>query len=282
MYEQFRTQQEGGGLVEMSETSEFEREYNSRELTGISGKPQNIEIAALKTLEAYKKEYAIHGVVPTGKDDYPRSDVGYRQVQKLLEFDRIVRPEKGIKLKIHTMTVQPITLENGETKHAIYYSGQYEGYDAWDNEIHCSVNTGYFYSPKMRGEVVNTGITIHDFDEAGERRRIWKAVGHKFEHYLFLEQNPKQRKIQLEKLFKDAGSNPQHCVFNFRQSNPDNNHASKHGPISWTQFCDLTFQQMAELQDKRYYSDDKGASPEFSTPSCNNALKESPLNGLLF
>ena len=57
-------------------TSEFEHEYNKRELQGISGKPRNIEIAALKTIEAYNKAYTEKGITPTGKDDYPRCKLG--------------------------------------------------------------------------------------------------------------------------------------------------------------------------------------------------------------
>ncbi len=51
----------------------LEKEYNDAEIASITGKPKNVEIAGLKTIEAYKKAYAEKGIVPTGKNDYPRS-----------------------------------------------------------------------------------------------------------------------------------------------------------------------------------------------------------------
>ena len=76
---------------------QFIEDQRKAELGSIYGKPKNIEIPALRTIEAYKEAYRQKGMVPTGKDDFPRSDVGYRQVQRLLKFDSIVKKDKGIK-----------------------------------------------------------------------------------------------------------------------------------------------------------------------------------------
>jgi hypothetical protein len=45
---------------------------NSRVYQGNPGK----EIAALKTIEVYNKAYTKKGITPTGKDDYPRCNLG--------------------------------------------------------------------------------------------------------------------------------------------------------------------------------------------------------------
>jgi hypothetical protein len=58
------------------------REHNKLKLASITGKPNHVEIAALKTIEAYKEAYRDKGVVPTSKNDFARGEVGYRQVQE--------------------------------------------------------------------------------------------------------------------------------------------------------------------------------------------------------
>ena len=236
-------------------SSEYEQEHNQQELQSISGKPRNVEISALRTIEAYKEAYREKGIVPTSKDDFPRSDVGYRQVQRLLKFDSIVKKDKGIKKVIRSMVIQPVTVE-GKTKLALYYSGGYIGKNAWDDEIYCSFNEGYYYKPKLTSQVVNTGKTKEDFDENGERRRIWKPVGYTYEHYIFLSEQPKERRKFLEELIKESpGTEIANCIFSFRQSNYDNNHTSQHDNVSWNNFCDLNIDQLSELQGKRYYKE---------------------------
>jgi hypothetical protein len=49
--------------------SEFEAEYDRNSLATITGKPTKIEIEALKTKEAYDREYKRVGLVPTSYDD---------------------------------------------------------------------------------------------------------------------------------------------------------------------------------------------------------------------
>ena len=182
--------------------------------------------------------------------------MGYRQVQRLLKFDSIVKKEKGIKKVIKSMVIQPVTVEGGKTKLALYYSGDYIGYDAWDSEIYCSFNEGYYFKPRLTSILVNTGLTRKDFDENGERRRTWKAAGHTYEHDIFVPEEPKARRKFLEKLIEESpGTYTTNCIFSFRQPNYDNNHSGKHNNASWNNFCDLTVQQLGELQDKAYYKD---------------------------
>jgi hypothetical protein len=54
----------------------------------------------------------------------------------VVKFDRIVKPEKGLKKVIRSMVTQRVTArENNKevTKYVLYYSGEYIGYDAYDN-----------------------------------------------------------------------------------------------------------------------------------------------------
>ena len=233
--------------------SEFEQEHNEQELQSIAGKPKNVEISALRTIEAYKESYRQKGMVPSSKDDYPRSDVGYRQVQRLLKFDSIVKKEKGIKKVIRSMVVQPVTVE-GKTKLALYYTGEYIGKNAWDNEIYCSFNQGYYFKPKLQFVVVDTA---NPFDpQTGEKRGTYKPAGYSYEHYIFVPEEPKARRKFLEELIKESpGTEIANCIFSFRQPNYDNNHTSQHDNVSWNNFCDLSVEQLSELQSKRYYKE---------------------------
>ena len=93
-------------------------------------------------------------------------------------------------------------------------------------------------------------------NDTGERRGTWRPVGYTYEHYIFVPEEPKKRREILEKLIKESpGTNIVNCIFSFRQPNYDNNHASSHDNISWNNFCDLTLDQLSELQSKRYYKD---------------------------
>jgi len=73
----------------MSEQETVENIQNKRELASMNGKPQHIQIDALKTLEDYNKAYADKGIVPTSKRDYPRTGQDYRAMQRLLQFDNL-------------------------------------------------------------------------------------------------------------------------------------------------------------------------------------------------
>lgn len=153
------------------------------------------------------------------------------------------------------MVLQPVTVDGNKTKLALYYSAQYVGYDAWDSEINCSFNEGWYFKPKMTFTVVNTGKTKEDFDENGDRRRIWKAAYTTYEYYIFISEEPEKSRKFLGKLIKNSpGTNIANCIFSFRQPNYDNNHSSKHDNVSFNIFCDLSIQQLSELQGKYFVS----------------------------
>jgi hypothetical protein len=236
----------------MSEDETKEKRYLQKELKAIHGKPNNIQIDALKTIEAYDKAYNDKKVAPTSKRDYPRSDVGFREVQRLLQFDAIVKPEKGIKKVINSIIVQPVTIE-GKRKYALYMHGQYIAFDAWDNEIGNVFSEGYYYKPKLQFVATDR---INKFDPStGELRGSYKPAGKIIEHTIFIPEAPKERKKWLDDFTKDLDIS--NCQFSFRQPSADNLHSSMHSTISYEILTSLTFDQITELTTKNYYKDDK-------------------------
>jgi hypothetical protein len=238
----------------MSQSETYEAQHLKREVTSLHAKPNNIEIDAQKTIKAYDKAFAEKGIQATSKRDYPRSGVGYRQVQRLIQYDSIVKRDKGITKKIISMTVQPVTIDK-QQKYALYYHGHYVGFDAWDNEIWCSFTEGFHYKPKI--QFVPTDL-VNPFDsKTGERRGSYKPIGYSLVHDIFIPESPKERRKFLEKLIKDLDVS--NCVYSYRVANPENDHASHHGEISFNNLCDLTFTQLEELQTKLYYKDSSGS-----------------------
>jgi hypothetical protein len=215
---------------------------NKRELNSLTGKPQHIQIDALKTKQAYDDAYKAKGIVATSKRDYPRSGQGYRQIQRLLQFDHLINISKGkIRTVVNTMTVQPVTVE-GKKKYALYYQGQYIALDSWGSEISHTFTTGYHYAPELQFGVTDVA---NPFDpKTGERKGSWKAVGFTYEHDIFIPEEPKERRKFLQNLTKDMDVS--NCVFSYRQASPTNNHQSNHGQISFNNLCDLTFEQEQE------------------------------------
>jgi hypothetical protein len=239
----------------MSQDESFEIRQNKKELTSLHSKPNNIEIDAIKTIEAYDKAFAEKGVSATSKRDYPRKDNAYRTVQRLLQYDSIVQKDKGIKKKIDSMVVQPVTID-GIKKYALYYNGVYMGFDAWDNEIHCVFASGYHWCPRMQ---FTSSDSAHHFDPAtGERRGSYKAVGKIIVHDIFIPEAPKERKKWLDNFIKEKDLDITNTRFYYRQANPDNHHGTTHSGISYDNLCNLTFDQLNDLSTKTYYRDDSG------------------------
>jgi hypothetical protein len=132
-------------------------------------------------------------------------------------------------------------------------------------ELHASFREGSFKKPKLSFVAFNTGKTSEDYNEQGERRGDWKIVGSITEHYIFLPEERKARRKFLENIIaKSPGTQPMFLTsagtLSYRDPTPDNSHTGTHGgSFSWDQFCDLTTEQLAQLQHKRYYKDDRGA-----------------------
>jgi acetyltransferase-like isoleucine patch superfamily enzyme len=240
----------------MSEDESYESKSLKKELTSIHRKPNNIEIDAVKTIEEYDKAYSEKKVQATSKNDYPRTgNVGYRGVQRLLQYDSIVQPDKGIKKKIDSFVVQPIN-QDGKKKFCVYYNGVYVGYDAWDNEIYCSFSSGYHFKPKLQFVARDSA---HPFDSAsGERVGSYKAVGNIIVHDIYVSEEPRQRKKDIDKLIKDKNLDITNTTFSYRRPNQENNHSSVHSQISYENLVSLTFDQLNDLSTKTYYKDSSG------------------------
>jgi hypothetical protein len=237
----------------MSELESQEIRSLKRELTTLHSKPINIAVDACKTIEAYDLAFSAKQVQATSKRDYPRSDNGYRAVQRLLQFDAIIKPDKGITTKIDSLVIQPVT-ENNEKKYALYYHARYVGYDAWDNEIGSVFSNGYHWRPKLQFTAFDVGSPFDP--QTGERRGSYKPQGKIIIHDIFVPENPKERKKWLEDFVKDKDVT--NTVFSFRQPSFDNLHSGMHSQVSFENLCNLTFDQLIELTTKNYYKDNSG------------------------
>ncbi len=240
--------------------SELERQTIELELRQIAGKPQHIEINE-RTITAYKEEYAKKGLVPESEKDYPQED--FHLVKKAKAFDALVDPSQGIRKVIESIIRQPVTIFNKQGKpeviDALYYNGYWYGKDKRDNDLGAPFREGYFKKP-------NLSFTYRDpsnpYDpKTGERRGTYKVVGYTFEHYIFLSEDKKQRRKQLEEIIEKATGTSTATLssqnrLSYRNPSPDNGLSGTHGgSFNWDQFCDLSIEELGECQNKNYYSE---------------------------
>jgi hypothetical protein len=242
--------------------NELEKIEEKIALDSISGKPTNIEINE-RTLIAYREEFAKKGLVIEQHKDYPMHETGFKMVKRMKKFDSLVVPEKGIKKIISAMTRQPVTTCDTKgkpvTRDAVYYYGRYEGFDRRDNQIACNFAEGWFLRPKIRFTLTDPS---HPYDSTtGERKGSYAVAGTTYEHYIFLSEDKKERRKQLEDIVQKAtgtfaGNLEKGGHLSFRQPHQDNNHSGGHGGmLTWNQFCDLSLKEGLELQDKSYYKE---------------------------
>jgi hypothetical protein len=242
--------------------NELEKIENERELRKISGKAQHIEINT-RTIDAYKEEFAKKGLVITKEEEYPQED--FHLVAKQKRFDGLVDPSQGIRKVIESMIRQPVTIfdKNGkpETKDALYYSGYWYGVDKRGIEIGAPFREGYYKKPKLSFIALNTGFTKQDYDEQGVRRGEYKPSTFTYEHYIYLPEDKKERRKILEDIVSKATGtftgNLSNGHLSYRNPSPNNDHSGVHGGlINWDNFCDLSIEQLGELQNKNYFTDD--------------------------
>jgi hypothetical protein len=172
-------------------------------------------------------------------------------------------PEKGIRKIIIAMTRQPVVTFDKQgkavTQDALYYYGYYQGFDRRDNEISCNFAEGWYIRPKLRFTLSDPS---HPYDSVtGERKGKYVVGGSTYEHYIFLSEDKKERRKQLEGIIQKAtgtyAGNLERGHLSFRQANPDNNHSGGHGGmLTWNQFCDLSLKEGLEVQDKSYYKEE--------------------------
>ena len=239
--------------------SEMERQQNERELRKIEGKPSNIEINE-RTIQAYREEFAKKGLVPTGEEDYPRED--FHLVAKQKKFDFEVDPSQGIRKVIESMVRQPVTVfdKNGkpQVKDALYYNGNWYGTDKRGNDLGAPFHEGSYKKPKL--SFTYASATDPYDSKTGERRGQYKAVGRTIEHYIFLSEDKKERRKQLEDIVAKAtgtsiGNLANHHL-HYRNPSPNNDHSGTHGgSFTFNIFCDLSIEELGECQNKNYYKE---------------------------
>jgi len=241
----------------MSKLNELEREEEDLKLRKIAGKAQHIEINE-RSLEAYKEEYAKKGLVIESKDHDRET---FHLVAKLKQFDSFVDPEQGIRKVIQTMVRQPITVFNKqgkpEVKDSLYFNGLYFGMDKRGTEINASFQEGWYKKPKLIFTFVDAS---NPFDpKTGERKGEYKAAGFSYEHYIFLSEDKKERRKQLQDIIQNAPGTYTGNLkgfLSYRNPTPDNNHSGSHGGMfNWDQFCDLSIEELGECQNKAYYTE---------------------------
>ena len=244
------------------EISELERQRDELAMKQVSGKPKHVEINE-RTLEAYKKAYEDKGLVITKEQEYPQED--FHSVKKQKAFDALVDPTQGIKKIIGSMIRQPVTIFNKnrkpEVKDALYFNGYWYGLDKRGTEIGAPFSEGSFKRPKL---AFTSSDAANPYDpKTGERRGQYKAIGSTIEHYIYLPEDKKERRKQSEEILEKATGtytgNLSNGHLHYRNPSPNNDHSGTHGGlINWDHFCDLSLQQLGELQNKNYYKDSSG------------------------
>jgi hypothetical protein len=78
--------------------------------------------------------------------------------------------------------------------------------------------------------------------------------------FLKLPEDKKQRRKELEDIIQKATGthtgNLEGGHLHFRNPTPDNSHSGTHGgSFTWDLFCDLSLEELGELQNKRYYTE---------------------------
>jgi hypothetical protein len=246
--------------MSVQEINELLQRQNERELRRVEGKPEHIEINE-RALQAYKEEFGKKGLTISSEEDYPMGD--FMLVAKQKEFDSLVDPKQGIRKVIISMVRQPVTVfnKNGkpEVKDALYYNGYYYGTDKRGNDLSAEFHEGSYKKPKL--SFVYTSATEPYDPKTGERRGTYKTVGNTVEHYIFLSEDKKERRKQLEDIVQYAtgtsiGNLSTGGHLSYRIPTANNDHSATHGGMfSFNIFSDLSLEELGELQNQNYYTE---------------------------
>jgi hypothetical protein len=243
-----------------TEMSDMEREDEKLKLKQIAGKPQHIDINE-RSLEATRAEFRKKGMEISKQEEYDQEH--YYLVKKLKQFDSLVDPTQGIKKVIESMVRQPITVFNkqgkAEVKDALYYNGNYYGVDKRGNDLGAEFQEGYFKKPRLVFSYVDPA---HPYDSTtGEKRGTYKASGVRYEYYIFLPEKKEDRIKFLNDIVEKAigtsiGNLSTGSHLSFRNPAPNNDQSGSHGgSFSWKIFCELSLEELGELQNKNYYTE---------------------------
>jgi hypothetical protein len=249
--------------------NEQEKEEEQLKLVQVTGKPRHIEVNE-RSLEETRKAFREKGLEITKHTEYPRED--YYLIRKQKKFDSIVDPSKGIRKIIESMVRQPVTIfdKTGKAvvKDALYYRGYWRGLDKFGTDIGAPFIEGTYKIPRLVFSFVDPA---HPFDSAtGEKRGRYTTSGYTFEHTIFLSEDKKERRKQLEDIVsKCTGThtgNLERGHLSYRNPSPDNSHSGTHGGMfTWDIFCDLSIEELGELQNKRYYTEKSTGQVKDST-----------------
>jgi hypothetical protein len=243
--------------------SEMEKKQREQELKKIQGTAKNIEINE-RSITATREEFAKKGLVVTNEYEYPIEE--FLMIAKQKEFDRLADPKQGIKKVIGSMIRQPVTIFNKqgkpEIKDALYYSGNYHGVDKRGSDLpSAEFREGLYFKPKLTFSYTDAANPYDS--KTGERRGEYKVGNFEHQYYIYLPEDKKERRKILEDIInKSPGTYTGNLAtghLHYRNPSPNNDRSGAHGgSFSWDLFCDLNIQQLGELQNKRYYTDDAG------------------------
>lgn len=209
------------------------------------------------TIESFKQAYKEKGLVPEEKD-FPKDK--RKMLERLKTFDARVDPSKPINKRIISMVRQPVSvIENGKriVKDSLIFNAWIEGFNWADLPMAVEYNGGWFIKPNL---VFSVKDNKHPFDpETGKKIGTYVNHGSIYEHTIFLSENQKERVKQLNDLIEQWSSTfVEEVNLQYRQPNSQNNHGSQRGgSFTWEQFCNLSLQQLGDIQGKGYYKDDK-------------------------
>ena len=246
--------------MSLEQKSELERERDELALKRVSGTTTNIEINE-RSLTETRAKYAKKGMSVSKEDDYDQES--YHLVKRLKEFDALVDPSKGIKKVVESMTRQPVTIFNkngkAEVKDALYFRGWYYGQDKVGNDLGAEFTEGFYKVPRL----IFTSIDPNNpFDsKTGERRGTYRPSGISYGHYIYL---PDKKEDRVKFLEESIGNAPGTSISNlsqgghltYRNPSPNNGHSGTHGGgYTWKVFCELSLEELGELQQKNYYTE---------------------------
>jgi len=190
------------GIDEDEPERRWMKKYELQKLKAVEGKAKhNIDFTdetSYRTIQAYNEECKKNGLVIESDQDYPREQ--FIQLSKLREFDSRVDPEKGMFKQILSMVRQPVNVtENGKriTKDTLYFNGLYSGKNKANIKLgHYSFSKGWYIKPVIDFTLDNPK---EPFDsKTGQKVGRSRIAGKTMEHYIFLSENKKERRKQLE------------------------------------------------------------------------------------
>lgn len=233
----------------------WQQKESEKEVKQVQGKLKNIKgYSAERTIQEYNNEFKKKGLVPEGRDDYPIDQ--FISLQNLKEFDSRVDPETVTK-RISNIIIEPVTIkENGKlvTKHALTVNGKYEGYNHAGVRMIRGWSEGYYYKPNIQYVITNPSAPYDP--ETGKPTGDYRLTGRPEKtHTIFVPEEPKARRKLLESIIQDSDTLPQELTKRLQYRQSDGSHG---GTFNFDQYCDLTFDQLSQLQKKGYYTDSKG------------------------